>query len=323
LLNAQYQSHIDTWQIEKAQRIKPSLWWDEVAKAQASQTANTDTATTDNTPVLSNLSLDGKAWYLHPVGMGEFIVDDSLITLEMLIAAHPSGSKSYYNEILPYLNQYALAYELTEPKEIAHFLSQIAHESGFKSDNEQLSFSASRMKQVYGCKGGEKKYNPITDSCDLGQLRPKLWTSTSYYERNPENLGNYVYANKMGNGNEASGDGYRYRGRGMIQLTGKDAYDNFTRVHNRNNPDDIQDFVLNPDLLMSSIQYGIESAFVFWFTKTGKPNRNINHYVKLQDLAKSGTVQEVTQIVNGGQNGYNDRKQRFNRLARLFGLNEE
>lgn len=61
----------------------------------------------------------------------------------------------------------------------------------------------------------------------------------------------------------------------------------------------------------------------FGLLKQGNQIVIFNHYVKLQDLAKSGTVQEVTQIVNGGQNGYNDRKQRFNRIARLLGLNEE
>jgi predicted chitinase len=71
------------------------------------------------------------------------------------------------------------------------------------------------------------------------------------------------------------------------------------------------------------MQYGIESAFIFCFTKTGSHNRNINRFVKLKDLAKSGTVQEVTQLVNGGQNGYDDRKQRFNRFARLLSLDRE
>ncbi|WP_218058057.1 glycoside hydrolase family 19 protein, partial [Gilliamella sp. HK7] len=325
------EKQVTAWEKTK-EKIKKMLWWDDVAKGLAKlnqqndtspengETTDTTTSPADTTP-LATLSADGKAWFIHPVAMGAFIANDSMITMEMLIASHPTGVKSYYAEILPYLNQYALVYGLVESKEIAHFLSQIGHESGFKSDSEKLYFSSSRMKQVYGCKGG--KYNQLKDSCDLGQLRPKLWTNTSYYERNPENLANYVYANRMGNGDESSGDGYRYRGRGMIQLTGKDAYNNFTNVHNKNNPDDIQDFVANPDLLISSTQYGIESAFVFWFTKTGRPNRDINHFVKLKDLAKSGTVQEVTQLVNGGQNGYNDRKQRFNRLARLLGLDEE
>jgi predicted chitinase len=181
-------------------------------------------------------------------------------------------------------------------------------------DFKQIEENAS-LKAIYLSAQNSLKRNK--DNASLEQ-----YTAT-IYERNPENLANYVYANRMGNGDESSEDGYRYRGRGMIQLTGKDAYNNFTNVHNKNNPDDIQDFVANPDLLISSTQYGIESAFVFWFTKTGRPNRDINHFVKLKDLAKSGTVQEVTQLVNGGQNGYNDRKQRFNRLARLLGLDEE
>ncbi|WP_392562451.1 hypothetical protein RHO12_02930 [Orbus sturtevantii] len=315
--NAAYR--INEWQLEKQHRIKPSLWWDEVAKAQAAKS----TTATPNQPVLSNLSADGKAWYLHPVGMTEFVVGDLLITMEMLLAAHPWGAKDYYNIILPYLNQYAAAYKLTEAKEIAHFLSQIGHETGFKADSEDLYYKQQIMKKTFGCKGGKKNYNKETDSCDLGKLRSKLWTNTSYYEKNPEHLGNYVYANRMGNGDESSGDGYRYRGRGVIQLTGKDAYRNFTRVHNRNNPDDVQDFVASPDLLASSKQYYIESAFAFWFTKTGKPNPTVNRFVNLRDLAKLGTVQEVTQLVNGGQNGYADRKQRFNRISRLLGLIEE
>ncbi|WP_392551893.1 hypothetical protein RHO14_10500 [Orbus wheelerorum] len=325
ILDEKSEYQLSEWQLEKQQRIKPSLWWSEVAKAQAVQVASNTTTNTASTnqPVLSSLPASGKVWYLHPVGMREFVISDLLITMEMLLAAHPSGSKAYYNEILPSLNQYAVVYKLTEAKEIAHFLSQIAHESGFRIINEDLGYTAHRMKLKLGCKKGETHYNEKTDSCDLGQLRPKLWTNTAYYEKNPEHLGNYVYANRMGNGDESSGDGYRYRGRGVIQLTGKDAYRNFTRVHNRNNPDDIQDFVANPDLLISSMQYGIESAFVFWFTKTGKPNPTVNTFVNLRDLAKSGTVQEVTQLVNGGQNGYIDRKQRFNRIARLFGLREE
>lgn len=100
----------------------------------------------------------------------------------------------------------------------------------------------------------------------------------------------------------------------MLQVTGKSEYLKFTNVHNQKNPTDIQDFVANPDLLVSSIEYGVESAFVFWFTKTGQGG------MKLCDIAKTGSVVNVTQMVNGGQNGYTDRNNRFQSLATLMNL---
>lgn len=100
----------------------------------------------------------------------------------------------------------------------------------------------------------------------------------------------------------------------MLQVTGKSEYLRFTNVHNQKNPTDIQDFVANPDLLVSSIEYGVESAFVFWFTKTGQGG------TKLCDIAKTGSVVNVTQMVNGGQNGYTDRNNRFQSLATLMNL---
>ena len=129
---------------------------------------------------------------------------------------------------------------------------------------------------------------------------------------NAENLGSYVYADRMGNGDEASREGYMYRGRGMLQVTGKSEYQRFTNVHNQRNPTDIQDFIANPDLLVSSIDYGVESAFVFWFSKTGQGG------AKLFEVAKSGSVADVTQMVNGGQNGYLDRNSRFQSVCALM-----
>lgn len=173
------------------------------------------------------------------------------------------------------------------------------------------------MREYFGCKGGKNNYVSSTDECSLGRLRDKLWTQESYYSYHAENLGNYVYSNRMGNGNEEGGDGYKYRGRGMIQLTGKSEYDSFTKKHNEMNSGDIRDFVRNPELVVDEIEYGVESAFSFWVKKT---NRNGDY---LTAIAKAGSVSEVTQVVNGGQNGYLDRLARFNRVAPLLGLARE
>lgn len=120
------------------------------------------------------------------------------------------------------------------------------------------------MRKIFGCRKNQAGYNSNTDECIiLPRLRPKLWDEESTYAHNPENLGNYVYANRNGNGNEASGDGYKYRGRGIIQLTGKTNYAGYTAIHNANNPDDPQDFTQSPDLIVQSTDYSIESAFAW------------------------------------------------------------
>ncbi|WP_454846742.1 hypothetical protein [Pseudomonas farris] len=284
--------------VEEKVRIENLSWWDKLIQKHG---------------ITENINIQ----HIHPIGLiSNFTARRDLITLEMLRAANPDGAEEHHRNILPYLNKYALAYKLEEPKAIAHFLSQIGHESGFRIIEEGLRYSARQMKKTYGCRrqNNVNGYNEQTDSCEFGVLRSKLWSEESYYAMNAENLGSYVYANRMGNGDEASKEGYTYRGRGMLQVTGKSEYLRFTNVHNQKNPTDIQDFVANPDLLVSSIEYGVESAFVFWFTKTGQGG------TKLCDIAKTGSVVNVTQMVNGGQNGYTDRNNRFQSLATLMNL---
>ncbi|EBH9979181.1 glycoside hydrolase family 19 protein [Salmonella enterica subsp. arizonae serovar 40:z36:-] len=200
---------------------------------------------------------------------------------------------------------------MEDKKEIAHFLSQVGHESGFSITEENLNYSAKGMRRIFGGIKGPAQYNKNTDDCDLGRLRDKLWTQENLYAHSPKNLANYVYASRMGNDRESSGDGYKYRGRGMIQLTGKNGYRFFTNKHNEMNPDDKRDFVEQPDLVISDIEYGVESAFSFWVSKG------------LNKTARALSVQEVTQIVNGGQNGYSDRLQRFNAVAPLLRVDKE
>jgi len=251
-------------------------------------------------------------YHFHPVGVvGNFSGAPQLITIEMLRAVEPLNSEAYYERIIPHLNQYAILYEVQTPRRIAHFLSQVGHESSFHITEESLNYGAKRMREIFGCNGGSKHYNKSTDDCSLGRLRNKLWTDAAYYEHNAEHLGNYVYANKNKNGDESSGDGYKYRGRGIIQLTGRGNYSSFQDFHNSIAPQDTKDFLSNPELLVSEVKYGVESAFYYW---------KINN---LNSVAETGDVKSVTQIVNGGQNGYDDRKERYNRLAPLLALSTE
>jgi predicted chitinase len=278
---------------EEQKRIERLAWWDEV-KAGVPGFPEAD------------------VYHIHPIGLAaNFQFGRPLITLEMLTAVEPSNSIEYYESILPYLNKYATIYQVNKPKRIAHFLSQAAHESHLRASEEGLNYNPKNMRKTFGCKGGKKNYDPNCDDCKRGRLRDKLWNQEEYYAHNPEHLANYVYANRMGNGGEDSGDGYRYHGRGFIQVTGKDGYQSFQNEHNRRSSDDQQDFVANPDLVASRSEYAVESAFVFW-------SRN-----NLNSVSDNGTVTDVTQIVNGGQNGYGDRRGRYNKVAPLLGLAAE
>ncbi|WP_415914206.1 glycoside hydrolase family 19 protein, partial [Paraburkholderia sp. J12] len=247
-----------------------------------------------------------------PVGLvGNFLNQSQLITLEMLVAVEPSNSVAYYETILPYLNKYASIYLVNQPKRIAHFLSQATHESQLRASEEGLNYNPQNMRKTFGCKGGPQNYDSHCDDCTHGRLREKLWSQSQYYAHNSEPLADYVYANRMGNGAEDSGDGYKYRGRGFIQVTGKDGYQSFQDEHNRRSPDDRQDFIANPEILFSNSEYAVESAFVFW------ARTNLN------SVADSGTVKDVTEVVNGGQTGYPDRLHRFNMIAPILGLATE
>ena len=275
------------------QRIQTLTWWEEVKARVAGFPAP-------------------QVFHIHPAGIvGNFSTEHQLITLEMLLEVDSSNSHDYYNKIIPYLNKYAKAYSVDNPRRISHFLSQAAHESHFIVREENLNYGEIGMRKTFGCKGGKKNYDSSCDDCTHGRLRDKLWSQSLYYANNPERIANYVYADRMGNGGEGSGDGFKYRGRGIIQVTGKSGYRQFQDEHNKRSPDDMRDFLKNPELLAESLDYGIESAFIFWVTKD------------LNVISDAGTVADVTQKVNGGQNGYSDRLMRFNRLARLFGLPEE
>jgi predicted chitinase len=236
-----------------------------------------------------------------------------LVTVGLLAAADGSNGADYYGRIVDAINLCAHTYLVDTPLRLAHFLAQIGHESGFRATEEDGRYSAARMREIFGCKGGAAHYDKAAGDCAIGadgkpaRLRPKLWTAEATYAGNARNLLSYVYALRLGNGDEVSGDGYRYRGRGLIQLTGKSNYQSFTDCHNTKNPDDRRDFVANPDLLVSELNYAIESAFYFWDA------RDINQAADQDDVV------EVTRRVNGGLNGLADREARLARIKTALG----
>jgi putative chitinase len=159
------------------------------------------------------------------------------------------------------------------PIRAAHFFAQTSHETGgFKAFSENLNYSAQGLQGIFG------KYFP-------GNLEES-------YARNPEKIANRVYADRMGNGNEASGDGWKFRGRGALQLTGKANYEAFAKYLGTN------EVMENPDLVAT--KYSFDSA-MFFFEKN-----------KLWTICDKGindaAILELTKRINGGTHGLEDRK---------------
>jgi putative chitinase len=161
-------------------------------------------------------------------------------------------------------------YKLT-PERAAHFFAQTAHETGeFKLFTENLNYSSDGLKKTFG------KYFP-------GDL-------ANSYSRNPEKIANRVYGSRMGNGDETSGDGFRFRGRGALQLTGKSNYEAFVKFLN------LPDLIKTPDLVATT--YAFESA-IFFFDR--------NKLWSLCDTVTDASILAVTKRINGGTNGLDHR----------------
>jgi putative chitinase len=174
-------------------------------------------------------------------------------------------------------------FSINTPLRLAHFLSQCAHESGnFKAVTENLNYGAAGLRSTFG------KY--FKDDA-----------SAKAYERKPEKIANKVYASRMGNGDEASGDGWKFRGRGYIQLTGKDNYSQFDKV--------VEDDILaNPELVAT--KYPLMSA-AFFFEK--------NNLWKVCDGGDDKEdVIAITKRINGGTHGLEDRLAKFSLFNSLL-----
>lgn len=177
----------------------------------------------------------------------------------------------------------AARFGITTNLRLAHFLAQCGHESGgFRATQENLNYSAKGLRGIF------KKYFP-TDAL------------AAAYQRNPQKIANRVYGGRMGNGPEASGEGYKFRGRGYIQLTGKENYTAFDKTV----PEDI---LANPDLVAS--KYALASA-AFFFNK--------NNLWRICDQGYTDqVVTSVTKRVNGGTIGLPDRIKHFKEYYKLL-----
>ena len=196
------------------------------------------------------------------------------VTLELLKAISPKTKEATLELYVDPINKLGQDIELfSNPKRIAAFLAQIAHESGgFNFVKENLNYGAKGLRAVFG------KYFP-TEEMALE------------YERQPEKIANRVYANRMSNGDEASGDGWKFRGRGLIQLTGKDNYSRFADSIGKDLDDTIE--------YLETAEGAVASACWFW---------NAN---KLNSFCDKDDFVGLTRRINGGTNGLEDRQHHY------------
>jgi len=173
-------------------------------------------------------------------------------------------------------------YEINKPERIAAFIAQCAHESGgFKFLKENLNYKAESLRKVF------PKYFP-TD--ELARA----------YAKKPEMIANRVYASRMGNGDEHSGDGYRYCGRGLIQLTGKDNYSWFAAS--------LEISAEEASAYLETFEGAAQSACWFWETN----NLNVE--------ADAGDIKKMTKKINGGYIGLEDRIHHYEHALEILGV---
>ena len=196
--------------------------------------------------------------------------------LKQIIPKNPYA-KYWHNALIQLLPDY----QIDTPQRMAAFLAQCAHESGgFSAIKENLNYRAVTLRKIF------PKYFP-TD--EIAQQ----------YAGKPQAIANKVYANRMGNGDEESGDGYRYCGRGLIQLTGKDNYFWFAESLGISTEEASE--------YMETFEGAAQSACWFWETN------NLNQW------ADRGDILTLTKRINGGTIGLEDRKHHYELALHIFG----
>jgi len=210
-------------------------------------------------------------------------IDMNKINVEDFKSMYPRCKNP--NDIVEQLNVLLYKHNINTDEAIAGFLAQTGHESGgWRYFTENLNYSESALNAVFG------KY-----------FRTR---KASEYARKPEKIANVVYANRMGNGNTDSGDGWKYRGRGAIQLTGFNNHKGFSEYLYDNGYD--VDTLDDPSIIANDAEFLVLSAIYFW-------NRE-----GLTEVCNTGDIKKCTKIINGGYNGLEERTHLFNKWLNIL-----
>lgn len=218
-------------------------------------------------------------------------------TLEQLVAA--GIRRDVAERWLPFVQDALTRFGINTPRQVAAFLAQTAHESGgYTALTENLNYSADTMAVVWPKRFAELGADGKPKKTPQGKNIPNKFALALH--RKPEALANVVYASRMGNGPIESQEGWRYRGRGLKQLTGKDNYTQCGQTLKT-------DFLINPDLLTTP-QYASLSAAWFWATNRCGP------------LADASDFAGLTKKINGGTIGLDDRERRYKNVLKAMGV---
>ena len=204
-----------------------------------------------------------------------------MINIDILQAVCPKTNSTILEQYIEPINTVANYYEMfNNVHRIAGFIAQIVHESGgFTAVAENLNYSSKGLMTTF------KKYFPTE-------------TLAKQYERKPEKIANRVYANRMKNGDEASGDGWKFRGRGLIQLTGRDNYTKFANALEMSTEDTVA--------YLETPNGATASAGWFWDNN------------KLNDYCDKGDFVGLTKRINGGTNGLAERQQHYETILTML-----
>lgn len=206
-----------------------------------------------------------------------------VFTSDSLALIMPDAKPYNITKYLKALNSEIQKFHINTPLRASHFIAQLAHESGsLKYNAENLNYSAKALRLVFS------KYF-LTEE------------QAQEYAHKPEKIANRVYANRMKNGNEESGEGWKFRGRGLIQLTGKDNYQKCGLALKI-------DLIRNPDLIADDPYAAVAAAGWFW------DKRSLNNYADKDD------IKTITRRINGGYNGLKDREKYLANAKKVIGL---
>ena len=207
-----------------------------------------------------------------------FNFDFTLAKFKECVGGNPPYAEQWYEALCQILPDY----EIDTPQRLAAFLAQTAHESGgYRAIKENLNYRAATLRKVF------PKYFPTDELA-------------AQYAGKPEMIANKVYGSRMGNGDESSGDGYRYCGRGLIQLTGKDNYSWFAAS--------LSITVEEASKYLETFEGAAQSACWFWETN------------KLNQWADKGDILTLTKRINGGTIGLEDRIKHYEHALHVLGV---
>jgi len=202
----------------------------------------------------------------------------TVLTVDQLQECLPNARRERLEFFVDGINETFEQFEIDTPQRMAMFLAQTAHESAnFSAVEENLNYSAKGL---------------------LGTWPKRFRGVENQYARKPQQIANRAYCDRMGNGSESSGDGWKYRGRGLIQLTGQDNYRTCGDALNLNLLDD-------PDMA-SKNPAAVLSAGWFWTTR------------RLNEISDSGDVAKATKVINGGSNGLLDRQSKYQHIINVL-----